>query len=311
MRKMISNIVFTKNRPLQLDGYLESLYRYFPPEIIQTYIIYKEELFGEQYDLLFQEFPGCLVVREKDFHSDFLKVLAQIDTKFILFGIDDVVYFDSVDFEVIDETFARYAGKIFGFSLRFSRENIVNTGDSIYESIVAGQTVYNINWTQGRTSTTRYPFELCATVYPTELVKKVINSTMSSNPVIKSLFSPGSFLIKALGKIKSPRSVLESFGYFYSPNTLESWNCRWCQRNSERLPNYLYFQRHCASAIQVNMVNIPVRKKFDGSGEYTVETLAEKYKHGYKLDINFVSQNKPSGTHCGNECFRLVKINYE
>jgi hypothetical protein len=59
------------------------------------------------------------------------------------------------------------------------------------------------------------------------------------------------------------------------------------------------------------MVNIPVRKKFDGSGEYTVETLAEKYKHGYKLDINFVSQNKPSGTHCGNECFRLVKINYE
>ncbi len=49
MLKSISNIVFTKNRPLQLDAYLTSLYRHAPEELIQTYVIYKVELFDEQY----------------------------------------------------------------------------------------------------------------------------------------------------------------------------------------------------------------------------------------------------------------------
>ena len=30
--KKVSNIVFTRNRPLQLEGYLRSLYRFFPSE---------------------------------------------------------------------------------------------------------------------------------------------------------------------------------------------------------------------------------------------------------------------------------------
>ena len=304
---MISNIVFTKNRPLQLEAYLQSLYRYFPQGLIRTYIIYKVELFDEQYELLFRKFPECVVIKERDFHIDFLKILCQVTTKYILFGIDDVVYFDSVDFDVIDETFAKYSGNIFGFSLRLSRETITNDSDPISENVVAGQTVYSLDWTQGRTPTTRYPFELCATIYPTALVERIVGNVVSDNPLIKRLFVPSSVLIKATGKIISTRSVLKSFGYFFSPNTLESWNCRWCQKNASRLPGLLYFQKLCASAIQVNMVNISARKMFNGSDEYTIETLAEKYKQGYRLDIDFVSQNRPTGTHGDWEHFRLVR----
>ena len=93
MNKMISNIVFTKNRPLQLEAYLESLYKYFPSDLIQTYVIYKVELFSEEYEQLFKKFGGCVVVKEWDFHSDFMRILDQIQTKYILFGIDDVVFF--------------------------------------------------------------------------------------------------------------------------------------------------------------------------------------------------------------------------
>jgi len=310
MQKMISNIVFTKNRTLQLHAYLESLYRYFPPKIIQTYVIYKEELFGEQYEVLFRRFADCIVIKEKDFHSDFLKLLSQISTKYILFGVDDVVFFDSVDFNVIDQTFARYAEEILGFSLRYSKEVITDMGGSIYESIVTGQTVYSINWAQDRSSHTQRsfrPFELSATVYPTALVKKIIDSAMNNNPVIKKLFSPDSLLISALGKTKSRRSVLKFFGYFYSPNKLESWNYRWCLRNKERLPNYLYFQKLCASAIQVNMVNVSTARTFDGNSEHTVEALNNSYKRGYRLDIDFVCRNRPTATHVGREYFRLVK----
>ena len=305
--KMISNIVFTKNRPLQLDAYLKSLFRHFSPELIQTHIIYKPELFQEEYQQLFQKYPNCIVIRENDFHNDFLKLLNQINTKYILFGIDDVVYFDAVDFKVIDETFSKFSKNIFGFLLRFRAENVKNDNDTISETVVAGQTVYSLNWTQGRTPTTRYPFELCATIYPTSLVKGIINGTINNNPVIKKLFSPGSALIEVLAKVVSTRPILKSFGYFYNPNTLESWNCRWCQNHSNQLPAFLYFQKPCASAIQVNMVNVTDRKTFDSSTDYTIGTLAEKYKQGYRLDIDFVSENRPDGTHSGPKCFKLIK----
>jgi len=302
MQKMISNIVFTKNRPLQLHGYLESLYKHFPQNLIQTYILYKVELFQQQYGQLFKTFPDCIVIKENDFHSDFLRTLNDVNTRYILFGVDDVVYFDTVDFEVIDETFEQFPEDIFGFSLRHSPQN-AKASESVERIFADGQRVYKMNWQAIK----EYPFELCATVYPTALVKRVINSVINNNLVIKKLFSPSSALIKALGRTKLKRKVLKYFGYFFSPNTLESWNCRWCQNHSEQLPAFLFFQKLCTSAIQVNMVNVTDRKAFEGSAEHTVEALNESYKQGYRLDIGFVAENKPQGTHCGEEKFRLVK----
>ena len=309
MSKLISNIVFTRNRPLQLHAYLESLYRYFPSELIRTYIIYKVELFSEEYEQLFRKFSDCIIIREKDFHSDLLQVLDKVETKYILFGIDDVVYFDSVDFDVIEEIFAKSPDDIFGFTFRFSAESIKQGSDPVSDTIVAGQTVYRLDWTQGRTPTTRYPFELCATIYPTVLVKKIINNTMNNNPLIKKLFSPSSALMTLSGKSKLRRQILKRFGYFYDPNTFESWNCRWCQNHNDQLPGLLYFQKLCASAIQINMVNTSTKKQFSGSSEYTVETLNDKYRNGFRLDIDFVSQKKPTGIHCGTEFFRLIGRN--
>ncbi len=307
MQKMIGNIVFTRNRPLQLEAYLESLYRHFSSELIQTYILYKVELFEEEYQQLFSKYANCIVIKENDFHSDFLKLLSQINTKFILFGVDDVVYFDSVDFDVIDEAFAKYTEDIFGFTLRLSEEGIRKGNDPIGETVVVGQTVYSINWTQGRTPTTRYPFELCATIYLTAQVKEIINSVMNNNLLVRRLFLPDSALINVLKKIIPTRSIFKSFGYFYNPNTLESWNCRWCQNHPGQLPRFLYFQKQCASAIQVNTVNTSTDNITCGAAEHVVEALAEKYKQGYRLDIDFVAGNKPTGSHCGQRCFKLTK----
>lgn len=305
MTEMISNIVFTKNRPLQLEGYLESLYRHLPAKLIRTYVLYKPELFREEYKQLFSKYC-CIVIEEDHFYSDFLKIIDQVDTKFILFGIDDVVYFDSVSFEVIEQTFNLFSEDIFGFSLRLGKDYIETGGDSIEEATVAGQTIYRLDWRNGRTPNSRYPFELCATIYRTSLVKKIINGTMNNNPLVKKLFAPSSVLIRVVGKVVSTRSTLKFFGYFFNPNTLESWNCRWCQNHSGQLPGFLYFQKLCASAIQVNMVNVTQRKIFDGSSEHTVEALAEKFKQGYRLDIDSVARNKPLEAHCGAEHFKLT-----
>jgi hypothetical protein len=308
MTKAITNILFTKNRPLQLEAYLESLYRYFPSNLIQSYIIYKEELFKEEYEQVFRKYNNCIVVREKYFHNDFMRILNQVQTKYTLFGVDDVVYFDAVDFNLIDETFMNCPEDIFGFSLRFSVESLKNSSDVINESIAANQKIYYIDWTKGQTPNTRYPFELCATIYRSELVKKIIRNSMTHSYLIQHLFNPNGSLIGSFRKKGFIRKLLKSFGLFYNPNTLESWPCRWCKEHSDQFPKHIYFQKLCASAVQLNMVNDTQRKTFDDSDGYTIESLAQKYKQGYKLDIDFITNNKPTSTHCGLEHFKLKQI---
>jgi len=307
MNRPVSNIVFTTNRPLQLEGYLESLFKHFPEELFQTYILYKPQLFDTEYEECFRKYSNCIVIRENDFHSDFLKLLSQIDTQYILFGIDDVVYLDTVDFDIIDACFNQFPGDIFGFSLRHSRE-IVKGSDYIYEFFLSKQAIYKFNWKDGKTDLTSYPFELCATIYRTETVKKIISSLMNHNLIIRKIFSPGGLLLKGLRRTRFARKIFKSFGYFFSPNTLESWSCRWCQNDSQRLPKFLYFQKLCASAIQVNMVNTSTINTFDGNDEQTVEALNNKYKQGYRLDIDFFAGNKPTGLSCGREYFKLTKV---
>ena len=62
----------------------------------------------------------------------------------------------------------------------------------------------------------------------------------------------------------------------------------------------------CASAVQVNLVNTATRNEFDDSGGFTIQLLAEKYKQGYKLDIESIAKNKPTQQHCGSEHFKLI-----
>ncbi len=305
MQKLITNIVFTKNRPLQLHAYLESLYQCFPAEKIQTYIVYKPELFGEEYESLFKKYPDCVVVKEEDFHCDCLNIIDQADTKYILFGIDDVVFFDSVDMAVVEQTFDQHGKNILAFTLRFSPELLKDSNDVIDEFIVNNQKVYRLNWTKGQTPHSRYPFELCCTIYETKMIKKIISGTMNNNKIIKKMFAPSSLIIKVLKKTKFARKILKSFGYFFSPNTLESWPCRWCQKHAEQLPTYTYFQKLCATAIQVNMVNTSTVNTFNGGDKHTVEALNDKYQQGYRFDIGFMTDNKPKQLSGGPEFFRL------
>jgi hypothetical protein len=55
------------------------------------------------------------------------------------------------------------------------------------------------------------------------------------------------------------------------------------------------------------MVNTTTLNDFDGTQEHTVEYLNDKYKQNYRLDIEYVKKNKPSGPGCGKEHFKLVK----
>ncbi len=295
------------NRPLQLEAYLKSLYRHMPRELIQTYIIYKVDLFDEQYSELFKSFSDCIVIKERNFHSDFLGLLEQLDMKYILFGTDDVVYFDSVDFGVIDETFKRFSNDIFGFSLRLSPESFRIRSEKIIEVKVAGQRIHKLNWKRGQNRNARYPFELNSTVYSASLIRNIIKHVAKEYPLLKKIFAKKSMLVKSLSHIMSMKHFLHSINTFHNPNTLEAYCYRWCKTHKSKVPSYLYFQKLCASAIQINRVNTSVVNPVDGSSEHTVEALNEKFKHGYRFDIEAIERDKPEETHVGRRYFRLIK----
>jgi len=303
----ITSIVFTKDRPLQLEAYLESLFRYFPQNKIDTYVLYKAGEFDREYNQVWTKFDNCTVVRENNFYKDLTNLVDAASGDFILFGVDDVVFFDSVDLNVVGRTFDSDREGVLGFSLRLDYEMVVAGGDSLRPACVAGQTVFGLDWTQGKSPPARYPFELCATIYPATIVKRILHGATRPARAIGAVCPPLAGWIGTAGRALRRKAWLRKLGLFYDPNTFESWLCRWCQKHSGELPSSLYFQKQCAAAVQVNMVNVSTDNVFDGTKEYCAETLAEKYRSGLRLDIDFVRQTRPKGTHCGRSHFKLVK----
>jgi len=305
---MISNIVFTRNRPLQLEGYLESLYRHLPQERIQTYILYKVDRFGEEYEELFRRFPQSVVVREQNFHDDLVSILAGIDTPYILFGTDDVLYYDSVDFAMIHDVFEKFPEEIFGFSLRISPRTAKEGGDDFVKVDFPGAPVYKLNWQQGRNSISRYPFELDSTIYRTSLVRKILEHIAVEHRWLKKWLGRGSAFSGFMKSFTSLKGLHRKIHTFYDPNSLEGDGYRWCKKHKDQLPPDLYFQKLCASAIQVNRVNTSKENPIDGTTEHTVEALNEKYRQGFRIDLEAIERNCPSETHVGRDHFRLKRV---
>jgi hypothetical protein len=305
--RRIAHIVFTKNRPLQLHGYLESLRRFFPAEAMQTYILYKPDLFGAEYEICFAAFPDCRVIRETNFHQDFISLFGSLKTEYVLFGVDDVAYFDGVSLDTVKNTFARLGEQLFGFSLRLDKRQMPQdiAAGNLQDLEIDGKTVHTVNWRYARNSSAGYPFELCATIYHIRDIRRVLDGTVSKNGLARHFLRPGSAFVNGWSRIFKVRKLYKKFGFFYNPNTLESWCCRYVQKHPEKFGPLLAFQNICASAIQVNMVNTATTNQWDDSAELTVEKLAEKYRQGWRLDIDWLCQNRPQSTHADAPFFRL------
>jgi hypothetical protein len=305
MPKPLTNIIFTRNRPLQLMGYLESFLRHMGPVVERVHILYKQELFTPEYEQVFKAFPQCHVITEKDFHDDFLQVLAGIETPYVMFATDDVVYFDSVDFAVVERTFAEHRD-VFGFTLKFGPEYFADGRNPISPQMIGGQQVHRVNWTTATDVAAKYPWELNSTVYTTSFVREFLRPFSRDKPLLKRIFAPGSLALKLAGLVVSRKRVLYAVNTFHDPNYLEGLGYRRCRSHKSRLPPYLYFQRICATTLQINRVNTVIANPVYGGDEQSVETLNEKFRQGYRLDIAYLETNRPTHMRVGQEYFRLT-----
>ncbi len=304
MTKPLTNIVFTRNRPLQLAGYLESFLRHMGSAVETIFILYKKDLFAAEYERVFQEFPQCRIVEESDFHRDFMTIFGQVNTEYMVFATDDVVYFDSVDFALIQRAFADRKD-LFAFTLKLGTEHYSDGKEPILADTIVDQPVYKVNWTKAQDPASSYPFELNSTIYRTEFVRELLDDISRERPRLKRLLAPGSAALKLACLFVKRKRILRAVNTFHCPNTLEGFGYLWCKKRKRRLAPYLYFQRICATTLQVNRVNTVVANPIYGGEDLSVEALNEKFRNGYRLDTHYLQTHKPTFVRVGHEYVRL------
>jgi hypothetical protein len=301
MTKRITSIVFTKNRPLQLHGYLESLQQQLSPSLVQTVILYKVDRFREEYNQLFQQFSDCIVIRESNYYTDLNKIIDQAQTDYILFGVDDVILFDHVNIDVVDAALSGHNQEAFGFSLRLNRDWLTEHGQTVEPCALNGHDLWSVSWQDAKTPDARYPFDLSASIYSTRLLQKIHRGSRPLASRCERLLASNPHRLRQWGKRSLGKSFLKRARYFYDPNTHEAWTHRWCRRNAGQLPPKLFFQRQCACALHLNQVNESIKNTTVGNENHTVDYFNEQYQKGFRLDINHLAANKPSLWELGPE----------
>ena len=116
----ITVIVFSKDRPLQLDGTLRSFFaRCQDADRCQTKVLYRASAeYQPLYDALIRAYPSVGFVAEHDFRSDLLKLLSVSEA--VLFVVDDNMFIRNFTAtEMVDAL--RDHPQAVGFSMRLGR----------------------------------------------------------------------------------------------------------------------------------------------------------------------------------------------
>lgn len=243
-------IIFSYNRPLQLEALLHSITTHV--EHAQSVsIIYrtKGESFNTAYEELKTSWPSVKFYQQHNPPADFkpllLELITQSPSAYICFGVDDIILTDTIDMNACVQALQKTDA--YGFYLRLGK-NITysynyNISLIIPEMTPIEQDVYRFSFT-GNKSYWAYPNTVDMTVYKKDDI------------------------LPALKEMK-----------YSSPNTLEAlWNR---QANLEH--NGLCFSHSKMVNAPLNIVQENWHSKHDDA--YSPEELLNFWQQGLRIDI--------------------------
>lgn len=162
-------ICFSKNRPLQLHGYLSSLFANIPgTSVIVKVLCSYDDPYASAYTHIANEFPSVTFFQETNF-SDNLAKLIDPDIALTCFGCDDVIFIAPVD--VTQVTAALSDTGIVGASFRLGAT--IQHGMFWQEVRQPNFKQYQgfLRWTiPGADADWCYPWDVLGTVYRTDFV---------------------------------------------------------------------------------------------------------------------------------------------
>lgn len=112
-------IVFSKDRPLQLHGFLASLWQHWRGAFRVSVLVRETAPYAAAYREVYREFPEVRILCETDFARDLLTLLDDAPP-IVTFACDDAVFVRSVDTAHVGDAFAADAA-LLGVSLRLGR----------------------------------------------------------------------------------------------------------------------------------------------------------------------------------------------
>ena len=162
----MSAIIFSKNRAMQLDLCLSSLYLNIEEKDLPISVIYNtSERHENSYNTLKEEYKDVNFVRESVFKEDVLNLIR--DKTYILFLVDDNIFVNNFSFKEITNCLEENNDAI-GFSLRLGRNTKLcfpvykNQAIPDYEAV--RHNIIKFKWTTADLDF-NYPLEISSSVY--------------------------------------------------------------------------------------------------------------------------------------------------
>jgi hypothetical protein len=171
-------ICFSKNRPLQLHGYLTSFYRLCSDPArtqVKVLVATQPEWFARAYQQVADEFPQVEWRYQQDFRTDLDALI--VDAEYTMFGCDDVVFTHSFN---TNDMRALLQDKVLGLSLRLGQHT---TRDMYGQLVPQPPFTSEITWSIiGSQVDWGYPWEVLGTVYRTDYVKRMVARIQPPSP---------------------------------------------------------------------------------------------------------------------------------
>jgi glycosyltransferase involved in cell wall biosynthesis len=258
-------VIFSKDRPLQLDAALSSLEACVTDlDRARVTVLYAASapFFAAQYRIVGLDHPNVELLRERDFKRDLLGLVAE--SQFVFFVVDDAIFVAQTSLAAAVSILDNDQSCI-GFSYRLGRNTrycyTMDKPQNLPPFEVARPGLLRFQW----------PEMDCDFGYPIELSS--------------SMYRTGDLL-----------PLLESQAY-KNPNTLESVLASRAVDFRESLPRLACYEQSVAVSIPANLVQTAWTNRVDGHPELSADSLAHEFAKGRRLDIDHYRGHVPGAAH--------------
>jgi len=182
MRKSIATIIFSKDRALQCDATLRSLYLNCN-EYLDFHVLYtcSNKRHENSYKSLEKRHKFVEFRRENDFKSDLLQLIH--DKMYVLFVVDDCIFTNNFSVNEIEELLEE-RDDIIGFSLRLGLNTKYCYPENALQNIPE-YTIYNnkmiFDWENAEYDW-GYPLELSSSIYKVKDIFPILYDCKYKNP---------------------------------------------------------------------------------------------------------------------------------
>jgi len=271
-------LCFSKDRPLQLHAYLESLIHYSGIPQADITVLYKETA-PILYDQLIAAFPCVTWWKETDFRADLCKIVAGA-RDYILLGCDDVVYLEEWEPEHCMDMLIAHQ-EVVAVGLRVGRNMLIpDTWDDVLLK------------TWGFLDTWQQAWETGSSLYRKADVLNVL--AVKPNPDFRVDCKPVVLQGDTIGTAALTPNFLESLGHRNQ--------AAWLADDRHHLACYQYSR---AVAFSVNLVQAEFNNQWDSRSRTRPEQLHQEYLAGRRLNWKRLYQWRMNQVHVGAKEFWL------